>query len=91
MDAWERLKTLEPGGNKRRQASNLLDKTTDEPSLRVTLEHEAKEITRIGNEFRIRHSETDKTPVERSEDIDYLFHRMFALIRLILKATSRGG
>ena len=39
----------------------------------------------------IRHAETDKVPIVESAQVDYLFHRMFASIRLILKATGRGG
>ena len=38
-----------------------------------------------------RHTETDKVPIIASEQVDNLFHRMFAAIRLVLKATGRGG
>jgi len=36
----------------------------------------------------IRHNEVGRVPIERSEDIDYLFHRLFALMRLLLHATG---
>jgi len=32
-------------------------------------------LTAIGNQFRIRHSETSQTPIEEDEQVDYLFHR----------------
>lgn len=90
-DAWERLKTIEIPGDKKASVKQLLDKTTSEPMLRKVLEDEARSLTDIGNNFRIRHSEIGKVFLERSEDIDYLFHRMFALILLILRATNRLG
>jgi hypothetical protein len=39
----------------------------------------------------IRHTEVNKVAVEDSEHVDYLFHRLFALIRLILRKSGRGG
>jgi hypothetical protein len=91
-DAWERLKTIEePGKDKKTSTKTLLDRTANEPNFREVLEREAKELTDIGNNFRIRHSEVTKVPLQNSEQVDYLFHRMFSLIRLILRATGRGG
>lgn len=78
-------------GDKKTSAKALLDKAATEPTFRETLEDEARELTRIGNDFTIRHSETDKVPLELSEHVDYLFHRLFALIRLLLRTTGRGG
>ncbi|MDP2899072.1 MAG: hypothetical protein Q8Q12_21250 [bacterium] len=90
-DAWERLKTIEPGKDKRTQAKALLDKATTEPNLRARLEKEAMELTEIGNNFMIRHTETTKTPITESVHVDYLFHRMFSLIQLLLKSSGRGA
>ena len=90
-DAWERLKTLEPGKDKKTSTKALLDKVTADPAFRERLETEATQLTDIGNKFMIRHTETDKVPIVASEQVDYLFHRMFAAIRLVLKATGRGG
>jgi len=39
----------------------------------------------------IRHTEVGRTPIESPEQLDYLFHRLFALIRLVLRSTGRGG
>jgi hypothetical protein len=90
-DAWERLKTIEPGKDKRAKATALLDRITTEPTLRQAIEDEAIALTGIGNKFMIRHTETDKVPVIASAHVDYLFHRMFSLLRLLLKSTGRGG
>lgn len=91
-DAFERMKTLEAGSNKREQADALLDRAAPPGSLfRQTLAGEAKALTDIGNSFRIRHSEVGQESLSTSEQIDYLFTRMFAFIRHVLKASGRGG
>jgi hypothetical protein len=90
-DAWERLKTVEPGKDKKAQATALLDRAAAEPVLRERLEVEAKELTGIGNNLMIRHTEMGKPPIAESAQVDYLFHRMFAMIRLLLRSSGRGG
>ena len=89
-DAWERLKTLEipQEGQKKQSAAALLDKAAKE-EFREELEKEAQALTRIGNSFSIRHSETYQHELESSSQVDYLFYRMFALVDLLLKATGR--
>lgn len=90
-DAWERLKTIEPGSDKKVMAKAILDKAATEPVLRERLEVDAKELTFIGNNLMIRHTEVGKAPVAESTQVDYLFHRMFAMIRLLLRSSGRGG
>jgi hypothetical protein len=90
-DAWERLKTVEPGKDKKAQATAILDKASAEPNLRARLEEEAMKLTEIGNNFMIRHAETTKVPITDSAHVDYLFHRMFSMIRLLLKKSGRLG
>ena len=95
-DAWERLKTLEIPGlkrlDKRASTTALLDRVADGPMReRNPLETEAKELTEIGNKFSIRHSETDRHPIEDDRHVDYLFHRMFSLVYLLLDGTGRVG
>jgi hypothetical protein len=63
-----------------------LYKAADEPALRNILEEEAKVLTRIGNTFRIRHSETTQVEIRGEDQVDYLFHRVLALILLLLRA-----
>jgi hypothetical protein len=85
------LKTIEPGKGKKISVEALLNKAASELNFRERLNKEAHELTDIGNKFRIRHSETNQAPLELSEHVDYLFHRLFALIRLILRTNGRGG
>lgn len=89
-DAWERLKSVENPTNKRDSIKQLLDRTTAEPRLREEIDNEAKAITDLGNQFRIRHAETDKVPISTSEEVDYFFQRGFASILLILRRTGRA-
>lgn len=90
-DAWERLKSLEPGKDKKESTGNLLDKAAGERNFRDIVEVEARQLTDIGNKFMIRHTEVGKVPVTDDEHIDFLFHRLFSLIRLLLKKSNRGG
>lgn len=87
-DAWERLKTIRNPDDKKRSTSMLLDMGSAEPKFRETLENEAKELTRIGNQFMIRHTETNQVAIASNDQVDYLFHRMYALVHLLLKALS---
>lgn len=84
--AWERLKTLEPGKDKKASAQALLDKAADEETFRQLLDDEANALTKVGNTFHIRHSEISQIELRTEDHVDYLFHRMFALIWLLLRA-----
>ena len=86
-DAWERLKTLGSGPDKRTQVESLIDKAagSSSPKFHGALEREAKELTWIGNNFQIRHSETNQEKITENRHIDYLFHRLFSLIQMILR------
>ena len=63
-DAWERLKTIGPGKDKAAKAQGLLINEMKEPALLARIEKEARELTEIGNSFMIRHTETNKVPIE---------------------------
>jgi hypothetical protein len=91
-DAFERLKTLEPGANKRMQADALLDRVAGPASaFRKAIGDEAVALTTIGNSFRIRHSEVTQEALTSQDQVDYLFTRMFSFVRMVLRATGRGG
>ena len=78
--------------DKKSSIQTLLDNATAEQAFREELEQEARELTRIGNAFQIRHSEIGKAPIEDNSQVDYLFHRLFALMYLILgKRSSTDG
>ena len=94
-DAWERLKTLGKGSDKKKQTADILDRVSgkDSPKFREALERESRELTRIGNELMIRHSEVGQESLakDKDEQVDYLFHRLFSLIWMILKEFRKGG
>ena len=87
-DAWERLKTLDGPGDKKATAQAMLDNAagTSSPKFRDALEREAVEVTNIGNSLRIRHSETNQEVIANSAHMDYLFYRLYSLVRLVLKS-----
>lgn len=90
-DAWERVKSIEGGKDKRESTQKILNRACAEGHFRGRLETEAHELTNIGNTFMIRHTEVDKIPIADDEHVDFLFHRMFATVRLLLRKTHRGG
>lgn len=87
-DAWERLKTLDDA-DKKRGSTAMLDRAAREPTFRAQLEAEASTLTKFGNDFQIRHFETSKTAIADPAQLDYLFHRLFALIQLVLVTRAR--
>jgi hypothetical protein len=87
-DAWERLKSLDDS-DKKTSAKILLDGAASDGPFRTMLEDEAKKLTEIGNSFHIRHFETSRVEIEDASHFDYLFHRLFALIYLLV--TARAG
>ncbi|MGE5304009.1 MAG: hypothetical protein ACM3TN_11900 [Alphaproteobacteria bacterium] len=87
-DAFERLKTLEPGQDKKSSANALIEKSASEPTFKAALISEAKSLTEIGNTFHIRHSETSQVALKSDTHVDYLFHRLFALIWLLVRARQ---
>ena len=91
-DAWERIKTLE-NIDKKTGAIEMLDRLANPTQLqfRNLLDSEARALNSAGNSLRIRHSETTQERLEMTEQVDYLFQRMFALIHLFLSVTGRLG
>lgn len=91
-DAWERFKTID-GKDKKMGIAGLLDQAagTKGPKLRVALEAEAKALTDMGNTLQIRHSETTQERLHGADHVDYLFHRLFSLLHLLLRASGRLG
>lgn len=88
-DAWERLKTTD-GADKKLSIAKILDRAADEQTFRKMLDDEAKQLTSIGNTFHIRHSETTQIHVTDPDQVDYLFHRLFAMIQLLLRKNRAG-
>ena len=87
--AWERLKTLYGSGDKKAKTTFMLDVAAGNSSskLRQYLESDAQQLTKIGNDLFIRHTETDQEELTDEAHIDYLFHRLYAMVDLVLRAT----
>ena len=86
-DALERLKTVEAGKDKKSMIAALLSYIDSDP-FRVIVDREMQELTDIGNEFMIRHHETDRFPVP-PEANDYLVGRISLLIGFLLELRDR--
>ncbi|MEU8342370.1 hypothetical protein AB0C74_11790 [Spirillospora sp. NPDC048832] len=87
-DGLERLKTLELGGQKQNSVARLLDNTAPEP-FRAVLDEEFTALTRIGNQFRIRHHEHTSHDLPDDATKDYLFIRCASVIAHVLRKTGR--
>lgn len=81
-DAWDELKTLQ--AKKPKGIEALIAGVADHPQYREALNDDGLAMTKIGNDFQIRHTETDKIPLESSSQVDYLFGRLFNLVWLFL-------
>lgn len=87
-DCWERLKSLDSPGKKKQSIESLLIRAAPDAAFRSELESEARALTEIGNSFHIRHSEVTQSAVNDSAHIDYLFHRLYSLVALLLSKRS---
>lgn len=87
-DAFERLKTIINPADKK-MSSNLLTKALSSEIDQSFFEEEMKALTKIGNEYMIRHSEVNKKPIKDSISRDYLFFRMLSLVNLSVSALDR--
>lgn len=90
-DALERIKTYDKQLEKKDSAKNLVILMSKGNSdYKEILDEEFKNLTSIGNNFRIRHHETSKNDIICKEHYDYLFHRCLALLRLATKAIREN-
>ena len=89
-DAFERTKTL-AGDDKKKSVETILRKASGNDHVFLLLNDEAQSLTAIGNQFRIRHFETDKTPLTDMRHIEYLFFRMYALLKLMLETLEQSS
>ncbi len=84
-DAFERLKTYYPDVGKKASTQKLINKISDNQLAFTTLfEKEFKELTDIGNQFCIRHYETDRINIDDIKYYDYFFNRCLSLIYFVM-------
>lgn len=85
-DAYERLKTYYTTMNKSKSAEKIVNDMAVGQAPYVTLfDTEFRALTKIGNDFRIRHHETDKVEITDVRYYDYFFNRCLSLIALAIQ------
>ncbi len=84
-DAFERMKTYYIEKNKKQSIDELIQLVSNaNTNFKVLLSEECKSLTNIGNNYQIRHFETNKIEITDNKHIDYLYYRMISLIHLFL-------
>lgn len=86
-DAFERLKTYYfPTLDKKKSTNKIInDIANDKKSYIDVFEKEFFELTAIGNNFRIRHHETNKIDIEDKRHYDYFYKRCLSLVSLAIQ------
>ncbi len=80
-DAFERLKSYYISMDKKASASKIVnDMANGQTSYIDIFNDEFFALTKIGNNYRIRHHETDKIDIADIRHFDYFFNRCLALI-----------
>lgn len=85
-DALERLKTYYSDLDKKKSSEKIInDMSNQNEKYRELFNDEFLKLTKIGNDFRIRHHETNKIDIIDNNYYDYFFLRCYALIETALK------
>ena len=85
-DALERIKTYYSDLDKKKSTEKIINDISNlNDRYKELFSEEFLKLTKIGNDFRIRHHETNKIDIIDNNYYDYLFHRCYALIDLALK------
>ena len=84
-DAFERMKTYYVEKNKKQSITELIQLVSNgNNEIEQLINDEASNLTKIGNDFQIRHFERGKIKITDNKHIDYLFYRMTSFIHLFL-------
>lgn len=85
-DALERLKTYYTALNKKDSVSKIVeDMGNGQAEFMAIFDEEFKALTKIGNDYRIRHHETNKIDITDVKHYDYFFNRCLSLIGLAIQ------
>jgi hypothetical protein len=85
-DALERLKTYYTSLDKKASVTKVVNDMSNGQADFITLfNSDFKALTDIGNNFRIRHHETNKVDITDNRHYDYFFNRCFSLIALAIQ------
>lgn len=84
-DAFERMKTFY-SSNKSSSANQVFQKAASATAdFEKILIKESSCLTDIGNDYQIRHFETNKKQITSLKQVDYLYYRMLSLISLCIE------
>ncbi|PHO13721.1 hypothetical protein CPG38_01655 [Malaciobacter marinus] len=84
-DAFERMKTYYIEKNKKESINDLISLVSNNNTEFGTLINtECNALTAIGNNYQIRHFETNKIELTDNKHIDYLFYRMVSIMQLFM-------
>lgn len=85
-DAFERLKSFYIMFDKKKSSMQIVNDIAGyQNDFVALLNEEFKRLTDIGNNFRIRHHETDKIEIIDDKHIDYFFNRCLSLVALSIQ------
>lgn len=85
-DALERLKTYYPDLSKNKSAEKIINQmSSGNKEFSELFNTEFKALTDIGNNFRIRHHETNRVDIVDPRHYDYFFNRCLSLIALAIQ------
>ena len=85
-DAFERLKTYYVQFDKKDSSNKIIaDMAGDSEDYKELFKDEFMKLTKIGNNYRIRHHETDKIEINDDRYYDYFFNRCLSLIALAVQ------
>ena len=87
-DAFERIKTYyHPTLNKKKSAEKIIqDISFGNENVKMIFDVEFKTLTDIGNNYRIRHHEKNKTDISNNLHYEYFYKRCLSLISILIKA-----
>lgn len=87
-DAFERLKTIK-GSDKKKSTNHLISIVSgDDKDILRLLNKEFADLTEIGNQYSIRHSETTQKKLPDNRFVEYLYFRMLSLVSLVLESVE---
>lgn len=91
-DAFERIKTYFTQYDKKHSAEELIDvMSKNNDGYKKMLLEEFAELTKIGNDFCIRHHETDKNIICCKQHYEYLFYRCLSVLRLAVNILVKDN
>lgn len=90
-DAFERLKTHHSKDKPDSAGRIVRELGMGIPEFESMFNEEFAKLTKIGNNFRIRHHETNVTNIDDGRHRDYLFNRCLSLVACAVKFLNDGG